>query len=426
MKNLNNINMERSLISYLLYNTKCFKNIVEIVTEKDFYFNEHKNIFLAMRSCFKKNPVFDEEFIKIELLNRKCYDESIFAEILFINASESMIINYAKEIRIMALKREILNNFNQITGTPSYSNIRSIMNKLFLMSSINSTNIASSVDIVNSTVEMILKNKKNIHDKIQKFDTGYNHLNHFTSNLERGSLVLIASTPNIGKTSLVLNIARNLIYNNEGVIIFSFNDTRENIMMKLLSSSSSIAIQSLLYGNMNDDEWSRLNMKMDEISQKNLFICTETSSLSTILNNIHKIKSKSPEIKTVIVDSLQSLKNKKNKKWNLKAEKICYKLKSIAKELNINILLTSNIISNKKKRRPILKDIKEYDYIYKYTDLIIFIYRDIKYILENKPDEDMELIISKNKYGKEGISYLTFQKSYLKFIDTKKYNGLNI
>ena len=103
-----NINIERSVLSSILFEPKQFDELSIILKKDDFYLPAHQEIYSVLLLLNTNDEPIDEEFIKKELLKVKKFDEQVMLEILSTNpVSSANIHSYVKEIRKNSINRQI-------------------------------------------------------------------------------------------------------------------------------------------------------------------------------------------------------------------------------------------------------------------------------------------------------------------------------
>ena len=107
MNNLHNINIERSVLSSILFNPATFEEVAAILSAKDFYLPSHRYLFEAMEACEREDLPIDEEFLKKKLSQQGRFDEDAMLEILSTNPLPTTKA-YIEEIREKAIKRELV------------------------------------------------------------------------------------------------------------------------------------------------------------------------------------------------------------------------------------------------------------------------------------------------------------------------------
>ena len=100
------LNIERAVLSSILYNPEQITDITDILKSSDFYLPAHKKIFDVMQKLEQEDLPIDEEFVA-KRINKKEVDNSILIEVLSANPTPNAIA-YAREIKDSALKRELV------------------------------------------------------------------------------------------------------------------------------------------------------------------------------------------------------------------------------------------------------------------------------------------------------------------------------
>ncbi len=257
-------------------------------------------------------------------------------------------------------------------------------------------------------------------------------------------------------TALVLNMALKAIERNEGVAFFSLEMPAEQLMLRMLSAKTSIPLQALRVGNLQDDEWSRLASATDDISRRKLFVDDGGyATIHHVRSKLRKLKSQHPEISLAIIDYLQLMSGDSkfsNAGRQQEISEISRGLKQLARELEIPIIALSQLnrgLESRDNKRPMLSDLRESGAIEQDADIILFVYRDNVYKesklkeklekaktedagaekvqklqqaydeLRQRADDETELIIGKQRNGPTGTVELIFHKRFTRFVDAK-------
>ena len=267
--------------------------------------------------------------------------------------------------------------------------------------------------------------------------------------IDGNSLFLLEDMTVTHNTSFVLNTALRNIENNIGVIFFSLEMPAEQLMIRLLSAKTNIPLQNLRKGDLNDGQWSTVTKAMENLNHKKLFVDDNGSvNINQLRARVRKIVG-NPEnnIKMVIIDYLQLMQGTGNKDRHLEVSEISRGLKMLAREMKLPILALSQLnrgLENRPDKRPMLSDIRESGSIEQDADIIMFVYRDDVYkerdearkekeakdkgenyksAFTNKPVEEAEIIIGKQRNGPVGTIKLDFHKELTKFVDKDEPHG---
>ena len=253
----------------------------------------------------------------------------------------------------------------------------------------------------------------------------------------------------MGKTALVLNMALKNVENGKGVIFFSLEMPAEQLMLRMLSAKTSIPLQNLRKGDMDDNQWSNLSSAFDDLNTKKLFVDDGGSiNINQLRARVRKLaQNEANNIKLVIIDYLQLMQGTGNKDRHQEVSDISRGLKMLAREMKIPIIALSQLnrgLENRPDKRPMLSDLRESGAIEQDADIIMFVYRDDVYKERdearkekeakdkgedykskfiNKPEEEAEVIIGKQRNGPIGTVKLNFQKALTRFVDKEHDNS---
>jgi len=274
-------------------------------------------------------------------------------------------------------------------------------------------------DIKKETFERLSE----LHERkelITGLPTPFRAFNEITAGLQPSDLIVIASRPAMGKTSLGLEIAKYLgIHADKTVGIFSLEMSKEQLVLRLLCSEARINIQKLRAGFLSEKEWDKIYAALGKISDAKIFI-DDTPGISVV-----EMRAKARKLRQqygldlLVVDYMQLLTipgRFENRNQEMSA--ISRNLKSLAKELKIPVISLSQLSrapEARADRRPQLSDLRESGAIEQDADVVCFIFREEFYTRDIEKEGIAELIIAKQRNGPIGTINLTFIKEYAKF-----------
>lgn len=247
--------------------------------------------------------------------------------------------------------------------------------------------------------------------------------------IESDDFIILGARSNMGKGSLALNIIANacvehLYYkrdtSNTTGIIFSLKNNRKKVVRDLVSSESEISGHHIKMGNVAKDDIDKIDNAAGRLYNSKIEIFDEPILYtSQIEEKIRICKSESPENEKfiVIIDDLQTLAEERD------YVEACRKLKIIARELNVPIILTSQVdpwVEKRSNKRPNLADLDYKGNISNYADKVWLLYRDEVYDPDSYYKKIAELLVRKNKSGPIGTVELFFDASLKKFSGLEK------
>ena len=450
MNNLHNINIERSVLSSILFNPTTFEDVAAVLNSRDFYLPSHRYIFEAMEACEREDLPIDEEFIKKKLNQQGRFDEDAMLEILSTNPLPTTKA-YVVEIKEKAIKRELVQLTSDIKeiavekDLPSTDVVDLVQQKLYQITQESSTReFREAPEMAHATIAHIHEMKKRGNSGVVGVDTGFAEINKLTTGFGEGDLIIIAARPAMGKTAFCLNLAQSALDGGRGVAIFSLEMPAEQLMLRMFSAKTSIPLQKLKIGDMSDEQWGHLVRASDEMSKRKFFVDDNGSvDIHQVRAKLRKLKSMHPEISLAIIDYLQLMTSGGSKDRHIEVSEISRGLKLLARELNIPIIALSQLnrgLESRGDKRPMLSDLRESGAIEQDADMILFVYRDDVYKIREekekeqkaraegkeyksnffeKPEEDAEIIVGKNRNGPVGVANLVFQKACTRFVDRK-------
>jgi replicative DNA helicase len=275
MDSVYSINIERAVLSSVLFNPEEIEDILGIISAKDFYLPAHQKIFAVMEQLHHADMPIDEEFIR-KRVNSKEVDDSILIEILSANPITNTLA-YVREIKDGSIKRELASLATKIKkvaiedDVPAAQAVDTIQNELYKITTDSASSELKDIHVIsNDTLEYIKKMKEMGNKHLIGETTGFHNLDARTTGFNAGDLVIIAARPAMGKTALVLNTALRNVERGKGVIIFSLEMPAEQLMLRMLAAKTSIPLQNLRKGDLDDQQWSTLTKAFNDLSSKKI------------------------------------------------------------------------------------------------------------------------------------------------------------
>jgi len=255
--------------------------------------------------------------------------------------------------------------------------------------------------------------------------TGFGRLDNLTSGLQRGNLIVVAARPIMGKTAFALAIARNAALDaGIPVAMFSMGLSKEMLGKRLLFMEAKIDSSKMNTGSLSDTDCLNLGKAANRLAEVPIFINDSTGiSIQEIKVRSGKIQS-DHNIGLIIIDYLQLMRSDgSHDTRDQEVSEICRSLKDLAKELNLPIVVLSQVSRRPEFRddhRPCLGDLSRLsgsNSIEAEADVVLFIYRDNVYNRsEDNPERGMaDIIVAKHRNGQTGLVKLSFDEKYSRF-----------
>ena len=424
---------EQSLLSAIFMNNKVLLDVIELVSESDFYKGAHQKIFCVIKELFAKQEPVDLVTVAA-CLEKKAQFESIGGAAYLSQISDQAPVavnaaSYAKIIRELSYLRQLALASNEVyakclenTESPDEI-IEFAENSIFRITEKRTGNsIRSLTELLNQNMDQIETRQKN-PGQLLGLSSGFHSIDQLTHGLQNKDLIILAARPSMGKTALALNIVRNVCLSSMKRVLFcSLEMGADQLSMRLLTSEIRMDSNRLKNGFLSNSDWNSCMDGCRFLSELPIAI-DDSPNLSPleIRAKARKLQQKHGDLGLIVIDYLQLMRGAtKAERRDLEIAEISRSLKSIAKEMNIPIIALSQLnrsLENRQDKRPILSDLRESGAIEQDADIIMFIYRDEVYNKEaDNPQKGIaEIIISKNRNGACGSTSLHFHGQYTRF-----------
>ena len=437
MNNLpHSIEAEQMLLGCILFDESCFINLIGIIKDCYFYRKEHQCIFYHMLLLHDKKMNIDAITLnnslnlthELDFVGGIDYINNLVDAIQIIGNLES----YARIIYETYILRELIQVSSEIAEqayNPHGMDINLILDnceqKIFKIKNINFNNKQFS-DFKNLLYEVIgdTLNRVSNHDSTNLLgvSTYYYELDKYLFGLQNGQLIIIAGRPGMGKTAFALNIAENIAINKQlPVAIFSLEMTEKQLVTRLISSKSGICANDIMRGTINYTESNRLQETLEILKDAPINII-ESSGINAldVRSKARRFKNKMGNLSLIVIDYVQimsSVTNNRNYNNAQEIAEISRSLKSLALELNVPIILLSQLnreVENRQDKRPNIADLRASGALEQDADVILLLYRD-NYYNSNNYSNIAEINIAKNRNGSTGVIELEFNAKCTRF-----------
>ena len=426
---------EQAVLGGLLLSARAFDQVADIVTEPDFYREDHRLIFRAISELNNRGRPCDAVTVTEWFQSHGLVDQidggGYISQLASNTPSAANVRAYAEIVRERSILRQLVDVGAEITsgafssdGRNSRELLEEAERKVFAIADQDLRTGASFVAIQEAIREAIEKLQELAEHEgdITGIPTGFKDFDEKTAGLQDSDLIIVAGRPSMGKTTLAMNIAENAAIKHEKpVAIFSMEMSAQQLVRRMFSSLGQIDQNKLRSGNLDDLDWPKLTSAMNLLHKSHIFI-DETPSLSPaeLRARARRLK-REHDIGLIVVDYLQLMAvpgTRENRATEI--AEISRSLKAIAKELHLPVIALSQLnraLEQRPNKRPVMADLRESGSIEQDADLIVFIYRDEVYNEDSPEKGKAEIIIGKHRNGPTGTVVLTFQGHWLRFLN---------
>jgi len=415
----------------MLIDSRCVGDVIGMLRANDFYSNINKDIYETVFSMFSYAQKIDPVTVLDQMRAQGVWSDDspgYIRDLMLITPTSANVMEYASIVRDKSLLRAIVDVGGDISEMAisgeggAMSILEAAEKRVYALRQGRSREGLEPVSKVLVGVYEQISNAAKHGSGIPGMATGLHDLDRFTMGLNKADLILIASRPGMGKTSIALNIALHVAKTSgKSVAVFSLEMSREQLATRLLSSESFIDGKRLQTGRIKQEEWRRLADAAALISAADLLINDDASlSVSDMNAQCRRLSN----LGLVVVDYIQlmqsasGIRGYQSENRVQVVSEISRMMKIMAKELNVPVICLSQLSranEARQNKRPLLSDLRESGAIEQDADVVIGLYRDDYYNRESETPNIAECIVLKNRRGETGVIELQWLPEYTNF-----------
>lgn len=441
--------IEEAVLGALMLDKDAFDEVSNILSQDCFYVEKHQKIFNAILTLQNNNSPIDMLTVTQQLKKNGEIDQigGVYAISGLTNkvASAAHIVIHAQILKEKLIGRQLIQFGNEVLKM-GYSDDKNAIDDVLPVASKMLDTIYDSIQTseeIKSWQMIISDVLKNAEKRCQLFKenkcigrpTPLKSLTKWTNGWTAPNVYVIAARPSQGKTSFVLSCIKEDALNGGFPALFSLETSSGMLGGKIIVGEADIDAERFQTGNLYSTDWKALDDAVTRLQNLNIYI---DDSYNTTINQI-KVKcrrlKKKGQLTLIVIDYLQ-LAEEESKSNNREAEvaKMSRKVKNMAKELNVPVLLLSQLNRSCEMRadkRPNLSDLRESGAIEQDADMVMFIHRPEKYGIEEFENKEStkgvgELIVAKFKEGKTGTLPFRYNPSLTRIYDYNSEDSIPV
>lgn len=431
-----NLEAEQSLLGSLLIDKDAIVKVADIVRHDDFYRDVHGMIFEAMLEIFEHREPIDLVSLANRLAERGRLDavggRGYLAQLASAVPTAAHVAHYALIVQKKATLRRLIGVSSEIAelGYQETDEVDLLLDRaeqsVFAVSQkYLAQNFIPIQNILTDTFDRIDELHRE-SGKLRGLATGFGDLDNKLAGLQQSDLIILAARPSVGKTSLALDIARNVATKlKRPTGIFSLEMSKEQIVDRLLCAEAGVDLWKMRTGRLSDreedDDFPRIGHAMGALAEAPIYI--DDSPIANVMQIRTKARRLQAErgLDLLVVDYLQLMEGRGRSENRVQEiSEITRALKSIARELNIPVIALSQLSRAVEAERPPiprLAHLRESGSIEQDADVVLAIYRPAMYDRELADDRRTlaEIHILKHRNGPTGIINLRFNENTITF-----------
>jgi replicative DNA helicase len=388
------VDFERAILGAIIIEKYALSEVTNILSPAMFYRDEHKIIYQTILDIESKSKPLDLLTLTEQLRKDNTLEEIggayYIAELTSGIGSSANIQHHARTV----CEKWMLRDFIRLTAENSRSAFDNAdpfdlindqvtrLGKILNLIGINETvHISECTTELSEHTDMVMSAKGDTG-----VPSGFTKLDHLTGGWQNTDLIILAGRPGDGKTALAL-----ALLDNAGceALFYSLEMSKLQLMQRLSAMKSEVSLFKIRHGKMKPEEIQLFNRALGQIENAPIWINDKGGNyIDNICQDIKRhVRQKG--IKIVLIDYLQLINyhNAKNSTKNDEIGEITKRLKALAKELNIPIILLSQLsreIERAMVYKPKLSYLRDSGHIEQDADIVMFVHRP------NKNDQEQD------------------------------------
>jgi len=429
------IEAEQAVLGSMLIDARCVADVVGTLRSDDFYSSVNRDIFETMFSMFNYAKTIDPVTVLDQMRADGVYSDTMpgyVRDLMLLTPTAVNVMEYASIVKDKALLRALTDAGGDIVAMAASGEggagavLEAAEKRIYSLSRDQGGELTPISKILVDVYRQISDAAKN-GGGIPGIATGFYDLDRFILGMSDSDLILIASRPGMGKTSIALGIALHAAKTSgKSVAVFSLEMSREQLAMRLLASESFIDGKKLLTGRIRAEDWQRLSDAAESISTADLLI-NDNPALTVADMNAQCRRQRN--LGLVVIDYLQLMQSASsrssyaNENRTQAVSEISRMMKIMAKELGVPVICLSQLSranESRENKRPRLSDLRESGAIEQDADIVIGLYRDDYYNPESDARNVAECIVLKNRRGETGTVELQWLPEYTSYTSLER------
>jgi replicative DNA helicase len=470
-----NIEAEQALLGALLYDNGAYERLSDALQAGHFYEPFHGRLYAAIEANIRRGQLADPTLLAEQFSRDVAFQElggvRYLADLVDRAPPAARAPDYGRAVYDLALRRELIRIGGEVAktaeeGDPDLSardQIEAAEQKLYTLAETGSTSaglIGFDVALTHA-VEMAAE-AYNRDGGLSGLSTGITDLDAKLGGLHPSDLIILASRPSMGKSSLCANIAFNVARRyewepqpdstrktvNGGVVaFFALEMSAAQMAMRLLAEVSGVPSDLIRKGDITAADFGRIRDAANEIQEAPLFIDdTGGISISKLMARARRLK-RTTGLDLIVIDYVQLVTvgvGSRPENRVQEVSQITQSLKSLAKELHVPVIAAAQLsrqVENREDKRPQLSDLRESGSIEQDADVVMSIYRESYYLSRTEPRDgttehleweakmdqirnEAEIIIGKQRHGPIGTVKLHYDENLTKFSNLGRENRI--
>jgi replicative DNA helicase len=368
-----NIDAEEAILGGILLDPEAMGRVLEVLRPEAFYISAHQEVYRAAIALQAQGRPTDlmsvTSYLNDHGLLDKVGGQTRIAELVDRTISAVNIDQYAQLVMEKYLRRKLIQVGTEVAqlGYETNLSLEKVLDqseqKIFNITQARpQQSLVATADILTTTFSDI--ESRSLGLVLPGISCGFYDLDAMTQGFQRSDLIIAAGRPSMGKTSFVLNIARNIAaFHKLPIAVFSLEMSKEQLVYRLLSSEAQVESGRLRSGRVSQTEWEPLGHAISVLSQLPVFIDdTPNISVAEMRSKCRRLQAEQAgALGLIMIDYLQLMEGSGSDNRVQELSKVTRSLKGLARELQVPIIALSQLsrgVESRTNKRPMMSDLR--------------------------------------------------------------------
>ncbi len=437
------IEAEEALLGSLLIDPDAILKVVSTLKGVDFFDGMHRDIYDACLALYQRSEAINQitvahELMRLDLLER-VGGAAYLSHLIGAVPTSLHAEYYGNIVERMSVMRKLIMAGARIaaigyeSGPDIDVSLSQAEDALFqVRMRENSRDFVSIRDVLGRYFDQAGRTDDDSVGGSPPVRTGYAGLDGLLGGLQRSDLIVLAARPSIGKTTLALDIARRAAVQQKAcVALFSLEMSAESVVQRMLAAQADVDFWQVRLGKFFEVEERKVMEAAGSLSEAAIFVDDTPQAGTMTIRSKAKRLAFERQLDLVIVDYLQLIQGEGRKETRVQElSQITRSLKLLARELDVPVIAVSQLsraVEWRTSHLPQLADLRESGTIEQDADIVVFIYREDKYVMEEEwnrlhdimgepyPKGIADIIVAKHRNGPLGQIKLRFVDRSVRF-----------
>lgn len=419
---------ERAVLGALLVDERLLPQVSDVLKPADFFRHAHGLIYTAILAVAEKGQAVDFVSLRAEL-ERRGQLEAVNGPAALAALTDGVprtmhVETYAAVVRERAILRRVMAVGQHLTslalaqGRAAAEILDEAEQALLAVALGVNTGEAKTAQEVVEEIWPALERLVDEQKGVTGVSTGFLELDDITRGLQPTNLVVLAARPSMGKSAISLQLAFQAARTGTGAVLFSLEMSRQELLVRLLTSTARVDGHALLGGCLARADYARLSDALVRIGDSRLWIDdAATQTALDIRGKARRLKARHG-VGLIVIDYLQLIAtHRRAENRNLEIAQQTIALKQLAKELDVPVVVLSQLsreVERRSDHEPQLYDLRDSGAVEADADVVLMLWRPHYY----DRDEDPHLAylkVAKQRNGPVGTIKLRWDRGATRF-----------